>query len=317
MFSINKIKFSLLKYLYQNKKIVVTEQDFISIWKSDIFTLEIKNRKAIPKIIWAFWDSKEMPELVKICINNWKELHPDFEINILNNETIHTFLPNFPKLKDFNPVFKSDLLRLSLLKEYGGIYLDASVFLNQRLDQYISFYIENNLDLLVFSSEGHPNEKKYPITENWFIISEKNNLFIEKWLFYVTEVFLSNDFESYFKNNETRKMAYNSVNETKRDYFFSYMASQLVMREITNTTIGFLDSTKNGFFYNYYFKFNYEKIAKFLLLQTKYSRFPSIIKLIAKNRAPIENMIKNNCYRKNSMFGKYVKINDNSIYPHI
>ena len=317
MFSINKIKFSLLKYLYQNKKIVVTEQDFISIWKSDIFTLEIKNRKAIPKIIWAFWDSKEMPELVKICINNWKELHPDFEINILNNETIHTFLPNFPKLKDFNPVFKSDLLRLSLLKEYGGIYLDASVFLNQRLDQYISFYIENNLDLLVFSSEGHPNEKKYPITENWFIISEKNNLFIEKWLFYVTEVFLSNDFESYFKNNETRKMAYNSVNETKRDYFFSYMASQLVMREITNTTIGFLDSTKNGFFYNYYFKFNYEKIAKFLLLQTKFSRFPSIIKLIAKNRAPIENMIKNNCYRKNSMFGKYVKINDNSIYPHI
>lgn len=307
MFSINKIKFSLLKYLYQNKKIIVTEQDFISIWKSDIFTLEIKNRKAIPKIIWAFWDSKEMPELVKICINNWKELHPDFEINILNNETIHTFLPNFPKLKDFNPVFKSDLLRLSLLKEYGGIYLDASVFLNQRLDQYISFYIENNLDLLVFSSEGHPNDKKYPITENWFIISEKNNLFIEKWLFYVTEVFLSNDFESYFKNNETRKMAYNSVNETKRDYFFSYMASQLVMREITNTTIGFLDSTKNGFFYNYYFKFNYEKIAKFLLLQTKYSRFPSIIKLIAKNRAPIENMIKNNCYRKNSMFGKYVK----------
>lgn len=306
MFSINKIKFSLLKYLYQNKKIIVTEQDFISIWKSDIFTLEIKNRKAIPKIIWAFWDSKEMPELVKICINNWKELHPDFEINILNNETIHTFLPNFPKLKDFNPVFKSDLLRLSLLKEYGGIYLDASVFLNQRLDQYISFYIENNLDLLVFSSEGHPNEKKYPITENWFIISEKNNLFIEKWLFYVTEVFLSNDFESYFKKNETRKMAYNSVNETKRDYFFSYMASQLVMREITNTTIGFLDSTKNGFFYNYYFKFNYEKIAKFLLLQTKFSRFPSIIKLIAKNRTPIEEMIKNKCYRKNSLFGKYI-----------
>ena len=307
MFSINKIKFSLLKYLYQNKKIIVTEQDFISIWKSDIFTLEIKNRKAIPKIIWAFWDSKEMPELVKICINNWKELHPDFEINILNNETIHTFLPNFPKLKDFNPVFKSDLLRLSLLKEYGGIYLDASVFLNQRLDQYISFYIENNLDLLVFSSEGHPNDKKYPITENWFIISEKNNLFIEKWLFYLTEVFLSNDFESYFKDNKTRKIAYNSVNETKRDYFYIYMASQLAMREITNTKIGFLDSTKNGFFYNYYFKFNYEKIAKFLLLQTKYSRFPSIIKLIAKNRAPIENMIKNNCYRKNSMFGKYVK----------
>lgn len=307
MFSINKIKFSLLKYLYQNKKIIVTEQDFISIWKSDIFTLEIKNRKAIPKIIWAFWDSKEMPELVKICINNWKELHPDFEINILNNETIHTFLPNFPKLKDFNPVFKSDLLRLSLLKEYGGIYLDASVFLNQRLDQYISFYIENNLDLLVFSSEGHPNDKKYPITESWFIISEKTNLFIEKWLFYLTEVFLSNDFESYFKDNKTRKIAYNSVNETKRDYFYIYMASQLAMREITNTKIGFLDSTKNGFFYNYYFKFNYEKIAKFLLLQTKYSRFPSIIKLIAKNRAPIENMIKNNCYRKNSMFGKYVK----------
>ena len=307
MFSINKIKFSLLKYLYQNKKITVPDHDSISIWKSDVFTSEIKNRKTVPKIIWAFWDSKEMPELVKICINNWKELHPDFEINILNNETIHTFLPNFPKLKDFNPVFKSDLLRLSLLKEYGGVYLDASVFLNQRLEQYISFYIENNLDLLVFSSEGHPNDKKYPITENWFIISEKNNHFIEKWLFYVTEVFLSNDFESYFKDNETRKIAYNSVNETKRDYFFSYMASQLVMREITNTSIGFLDSKKNGFYYNYFFKFNYEKIAKYLLLETSYNSFPSVIKMIAKNRAPIENMIKNNCYKKNSMFGKYLK----------
>ena len=30
------------------------------------------------------------------------------------------------------------------------------------------------------------------------------------------------------------------------------------------------------------------------------------LKLIAKNRIPIEKMIKNKCYRKNSLFGKYI-----------
>ena len=295
-----------LIFFYQNKKILAPNNDEIDYWYAPSYK-ERDYQSEVPKIIWSFWDSEELPETIKICFKSWQKLHPDYEINILNNETIQDFLPDFPIFeKDFNPVFKCDLLRLRLLKKFGGIYLDAAVFLNQTLERYFSLFNDKKLDLLVFSSEGHPNDKAYPITESWFIMSNKNNLFLEKWIFHIEGCFFSNNFASYFRDNIDRKIGYESVNEVKRDYFYIYMASQLVMREISDIKIGFLNSKKNGFFYNYYFKFNYEKIAKFLLLQTKYPNFPSIVKLIAKNRIPIEKMIKNKCYRKNSLFGKYI-----------
>lgn len=303
----NHIKLYLTKYFYQNKLITIPDEDQLSIWKSKNYTPSENNITKLPKIIWSFWDSEVLPETIKLCFNSWQKLHPDYEIRILNNNTIKDYIPDFPELnKDIIPPLKCDLIRLYLLKNQGGIYLDAGVFLNDSLDKYIALFLNNQLDVLTFSVDDHPNDKNFPITESWFIISKPNNEYIEKWRFYMEECYTSKDFEAYFRDHDVRKFAYYSINEAKRDYLFIYMAAQMAIKTVENSKIGLLDSMKNGFFYNYYFKFNYEKIAKFLLLQTKFSRFPSIIKLIAKNRIPIEKMIKNKCYRKNSLFGKYI-----------
>ena len=39
------------------------------------------NTNNIPKIIWSFWDSKDIPDFVQKCIDGWKKHNPDFEIN--------------------------------------------------------------------------------------------------------------------------------------------------------------------------------------------------------------------------------------------
>ncbi|MGV1001609.1 glycosyltransferase family 32 protein [Empedobacter falsenii] len=300
------IKF-LNKYLYRNKKIQLKNtEDQLSVWTSKDYEVLV-SEKNIPKIIWSYWHEGGIPKSIKCCIESWKYYNSDYEIRFLNKNTIKEYLPDFI-FEDYsisNPVFFCDLIRLKLLEKYGGIYLDASVFLNSSVSVYLEHLKKENLDLLCFKSFGHPNDDKFPITESWFLISESNNEFIKKWFDILNNAFKQENPELFFKTSYNNY--YLSVSEDKRDYFFIYIASQYVMRNVENIKIGFLNSKYNGFTYNYFFKHDYYKIAKYLLLETNYNKFPTVIKLINKNRLILDKLIDKNLYKKKSMFGKFLK----------
>ena len=43
----------------------------------------------IPKIIWTYWDTPQIPQYIQDCINTWRiHCKNDWDINILNRETI-------------------------------------------------------------------------------------------------------------------------------------------------------------------------------------------------------------------------------------
>lgn len=297
----------LNKLFYRHKNHIATiNKDELNVWESNIIDFVI-TKDEIPRVIWSYWHEGKLPESVKICIESWKKNNLTYKIYFLNKDSIFEFLPDF-KFEDYyieNPVFYCDLIRLLLLDKYGGIYLDSSVFLNQSLNEYLNCVNNNNLDLLCFSTGGHNNDNKFPITESWFLISNFNNSFLKIWFNVLDSAFRNNNPQNYFEKNYQE--AYLSVNQERRDYYFIYMASQVALREVVDIKIGFLDSTVNGFYYNYKFKFNYDKIAKYLLLDKSYNEFPSVIKLINKNRVSIDKYIMKKLYKKNSMFGKYIR----------
>jgi mannosyltransferase OCH1-like enzyme len=83
----------------------------------------------IPKRIWTFWNSEKIPWMINACIKTWRESNPDYEINILTIPQVRSIL-KIPLPHNFEQVqvqFQADWIRLAILSQEGGIWMDASM----------------------------------------------------------------------------------------------------------------------------------------------------------------------------------------------
>ena len=84
----------------------------------------------IPKIIHYCWFGRgEKPELAKKCIASWHRFCPDFEIREWNEDNCDylamPFMAEAYAAKKY--AFVSDVMRLIVLEQYGGVYFDTDV----------------------------------------------------------------------------------------------------------------------------------------------------------------------------------------------
>ena len=84
----------------------------------------------IPKIIHYCWLGRgEKPELAKKCIASWKKFCPDFEIREWNEDNCDylamPFMAEAYAARKY--AFVSDVMRLVVLEQYGGVYFDTDV----------------------------------------------------------------------------------------------------------------------------------------------------------------------------------------------
>ena len=63
------------------------------LWLLWVRRQEPYTHKEIPKTIWTYWDSKDLPDFVSKCIDKWRRLHPDWYIPILNPDYLKDYLP--------------------------------------------------------------------------------------------------------------------------------------------------------------------------------------------------------------------------------
>lgn len=103
------------------------------------------------KIIHQIWVGPyEMPAREQSFINELKEMNPTWEHKLWTNdnlpplpENIQTLFDMFEKQKDY--AHQADILRVFLLKEYGGLYMDvdfkcSSGFDNSNFDEFDGFF---------------------------------------------------------------------------------------------------------------------------------------------------------------------------------
>lgn len=94
----------------------------------------------IPKIIHYCWfGPKKMPELAIKCIESWKRNCPDYEIIKWNEENFDIGVCNYVReaYESGKYAFVSDFLRLYVLVNYGGIYMDTDVEVIKPIDQFL------------------------------------------------------------------------------------------------------------------------------------------------------------------------------------
>jgi hypothetical protein len=97
----------------------------------------------IPKVIHYVWFSgDEKPEKIKACIDTWLKVLPDYEIREWSLKDVDEIRKNnkyFDQaLKNKKWSFATDYLRLWILYNVGGIYLDTDVEVLKSFDPFLN-----------------------------------------------------------------------------------------------------------------------------------------------------------------------------------
>ena len=140
------------------------------------------NNYILPKVIYCYWHDSES-KLMNAFVNNWKnKLSKEWQIIFINDNNINNYVNN-EFIKKYNNLEKfrfSDFLRLELLKNNGGVWMDISTIITNGnfLDKYHKEMIDNNYDVCVYEFEDRTLIQSEPYLENWFIMAPKNSKYI-------------------------------------------------------------------------------------------------------------------------------------------
>ena len=94
----------------------------------------------IPKRIHCVWFGKaQMSELNVMCMASWKKYCPDYEITIWNEDNFDVNKHPFSRSAHSSGKWAqaADYARFSVLKEYGGVYLDTDIELLSTPDEML------------------------------------------------------------------------------------------------------------------------------------------------------------------------------------
>lgn len=141
--------------------------------------------KMIPKIIHYCWfGHNDKPQIVKDCMNSWREIYPDWEIKEWNETNFDIsqckYMEEAYSCKKW--AFVSDVARLIILYNEGGIYLDTDVELlapiPESLFQYDSFF-PFEMDVRINTGMGFASQKGNPCLK-YLIEDYANRHFLDK-----------------------------------------------------------------------------------------------------------------------------------------
>jgi hypothetical protein len=133
---------------------------------------------SLPRTIWFLWlqGLDEAPYVVRKCYESWGERNPGWRVVLLNRE----LLANFGSLDytagpmaGLSNQQVSDLLRLDLLANHGGVWVDATCFCVQPLDDWL--IAKMNSGFFAFDRPGRDR-----IISSWFLAAEPGNHFVSE-----------------------------------------------------------------------------------------------------------------------------------------
>lgn len=260
------------KTYFKTQKMVGEDWDRIlkEYFINKIETEQIKPKKTFnnEKIIWQFWgqgwDFEKLPDVVKISYKSVEKYKKDYEIIHLDMNNINDYLeiPAYilKKVENKKMGFAhfTDIIRLALLYNYGGVWIDATILLTDYLPQeyfemdYFMFQRDDNLenkkdwedyDDFYFSWN---NEMKVRVL-NSIIFAKKNNEIIKTLLdmllifwehndlvpnYFFFQVLYTELIENYYKKKQCKIVSDTLTHELIRVWFDKF--SQEKLDEITN-----------------------------------------------------------------------------------
>lgn len=183
----------------------------------------------IPKTIWTYWDGPDPPGSVKKCMQTWRNYNPGYDINLISPQNLSEFLPGVDILgmKMANtPQRTSDLVRVHVLAEHGGVWCDSTIMMTAPID---FVHHQKGAEFVGYHLAGWNTKREWPVIENWFFACPPKSDFICKWRDTFVKI---NDFDDPNKYVETlKKKGVNIDGIRDADYLTMHVAAQYVIQK--------------------------------------------------------------------------------------
>lgn len=212
--------------------------------------------------LWTYWSGK-IDLVTRLCLQSWTQHASQFQIMMLTDTVVENleFLALPANFSDLQPATKSDVIRLKMLYFFGGLWLDASVMLNQNLD-WITEQQESFFAL-------HLDQKPY--VESWLLyVPQPRNPVIASWMEHLIDIL------SY--EPVTLHPSYQGETCTDRDEYFMVYQAFCNAKKLSHVYSAFERSTK-GTANNLFFS-----VWKFA------SKSQPVVKFIKNNRSVVQIM---------------------------
>ena len=125
---------SMFKTAFVNAKRVRQLRPFLSSELVDNVT-----PSTMPHVIWVYWHQGEenAPDVVRECIESWRRNNPGWEVRVLDGDTAASKIDLSDISPDISLAALSDILRIRLMAQKGGIWVDATLYNRIPLDQWL------------------------------------------------------------------------------------------------------------------------------------------------------------------------------------
>lgn len=133
---------------------------------------------SISQQIWTYWNSDTITSPVVLgCIESWKRHNPGYTINVLGPTRATQLMGFDPKKLRMNdgPTRESDIVRCTILQRYGGVWIDATIYMTAPLN-FIGDY-----EFYGYKIEQFTSKPGIPVVENWFFATVPKGRFITAW----------------------------------------------------------------------------------------------------------------------------------------
>ena len=155
---------------------------------------------------------------IKIYSKNWKKLNPEYEIKLYDDELCKKFLLDeysqlhldiFNFIKD-GPI-KADFWRICIINKYGGLYVDADIEPLVPLNKFIE---NDEYFVTCISYNFNKNYLEWQLNPH-FILSDKNNIILQKSIDRYIEYYNNNINYSYWDWSICKLLTIEGITEEK------------------------------------------------------------------------------------------------------
>lgn len=131
----------------------------------------------IPRRIWAYWHEGEdrANPLVRACLASWRDRNPDWELRCLDAASPEMAAVRARLPDTLGIAHRTDVLRLALLAEHGGVWVDASAWCLAPLGDWLPRQDG-------FFAFHYPEDAVDRPLANWFLAAPPGDPIVSAWL---------------------------------------------------------------------------------------------------------------------------------------
>ncbi len=243
--------------------------------------------------IWIYWDQgwDNTPEIVAKCFKTWNDNNNNWEIIQLSKENLELYVvlnDEIPGInnKTISLTSQSDIIRIILLKKYGGIWVDSTTYCCMPLDNWLPYFFK-------YDFWGFSKPSKDRLISSWFLYAKKKSYIINRWYEETIEFWKNNNYtEEYFwfhkifnnlyYSDKTFKQLWDSTPEvlaSEAHFFIPY--EKTFFTTINNTILDSINMNRTPL-YKLTYKYNPEissknTIVEYLVSENIINKTPRII----------------------------------------